>query len=340
MIRRIVTFSVLRNKCMKRKNPDTPGSPDTSLSLTPPSSPRTRNASMRLSEWGLLILLSIIWGSSFPIMKTALQGITPMTIVFLRVSIAALILIPAVLLTGNRLPADKKIWGSFVIMAFFNNVLPFNLIAWGLQSIDSSLGSILNASTPIFSVILVHLLTRDDQLTPNRIAGVIIGWFGVSLMIGLGSLLQIGSNPGGQIAVLGASCSYALAAVYGRKRFKGIPSTTAAAGVLTCAAAISLPTIFLFESPLALEPDILPLLAVGMLGVVCTGTAYLIYYRLLASAGPTNVLLVTFLVPVTAIILSILFLGESLAWTTILGAVLLFIGLIAIDGRLIRHRGV
>ncbi|MBL7006118.1 MAG: DMT family transporter [Spirochaetia bacterium] len=300
-------------------------------------SERLRNKQMTYREWALIGLLSILWGSSFFFMKTAVAEIPPLTIMAARISIAAVFLLIVSAVSRRKLPHTWKDWGEFLIMGMLSNVIPFSLIIWGLQYIDSSLGSLLNATTPVFSVILVSILTKEDQFTPNRIIGVITGWFGVAVLIGLGAILHMDGHIGGQFAVLGASCSYALAAIYGR-RFKKFSPLTSATVMLVCGSAAAVPAALIFEQPWVLISDI-SFTAIGaavILGVVCTGTAYLIYYRVLATAGPTNVLLVTFLVPVTAVFLGILVLGESLTFNTIAGAVLLFAGLILIDGRVLK----
>jgi drug/metabolite transporter (DMT)-like permease len=300
-------------------------------------SPRSENHTMTAGEWSLLLLLSVIWGGSFPFMKVAVRDIEPMTLIFLRISIGALVLVPALRLQGGRLPRDPASWKRLFIMAFFNNVIPFNLIAWGLQHIDSSFGSILNATTPIFSVILVQILTRSDRLTVNRAAGVLIGWVGVAALLGLDSLSSGGSHLGGQLAILGASCSYALGAIYSRRTAASATPAAVSAGVLSAAAVQAFIAALIFEGIPETLPSASSLLAVAGLGVLCTGGAYLIYYRLLNAAGPTNVLLVTFLVPVTSVLLSVLMLNEQFSLDRIIGSAILFLGLITLDGRLF-HR--
>ena len=300
---------------------------------------RSANKQMTIREWALIGLLSVFWGSSFFFMKFAVAEIPPLTIMAARISIAAVFLLIVSAVRRENLPNTWKNWGEFLIMGLLSNVIPFSLIIWGLQYIDSSLGSLLNATTPIFSVILVSILTKDDQLTPNRIIGVITGWFGVAVLIGLGAILHMDGHIGGQFAVLGASSSYALSAIFGR-RFKKFSPLTAASAMLTCGSVVAIPTALIIEKPWTLIPGIsfMAIAAAVMLGVVCTGTAYLIYYRVLATAGPTNVLLVTFLVPVTASLLGIIILGEILTINTIAGAVLLFVGLMLIDGRILKLR--
>lgn len=293
---------------------------------------------MTLKEWSLLILLAAIWGSSFPFTKAAVTEITPMTLIFSRMFIASLFLLLILLITRQRFPLGVKRWGTFFVMAFLNSVLPFNLIAWGLQYIDSSLGSILNATTPIFSVILVHLLTREDQLTGNRISGVVVGWIGILVLFGAGSFNSSDNSLWGRLAILGAAVSYALGAIYSRNKIKDIPQISATAGIIIAASIISGAGALVFEDPIHLHPGFSSITSAVSLGILCTGSAYLIYYRLLASTGSTNVLLVTFLIPFSSTLLSIGFLGERLSLNTVSGALLLFSGLLIIDGRLLKSR--
>ncbi len=295
---------------------------------------RSANHQMSYREWLLLALLSIVWGTSFFFMKTAVTDFTPYAIVTIRVGVGALVIAAVSTARGNRLPRSAAAWGEFAVMALLNNVIPFTLISWSMQFIDTSLGSILNATTPIFSVINVHLLTREDRLSANRVIGILLGWIGVATMIGLGALQHLGTHIGGQLAILGSSCSYSLAAIYGR-RFRKYPPLATTTGMLSCATLLSLPATLLFGHLTDTDPSLPAIISVLLLGMLCTGTAYIIYYRILLSAGPTNVLLVTFLVPVTAILLGILALGETMEPGTILGGLLLFAGLVIIDGRVL-----
>jgi len=214
------------------------------------------------------------------------------------------------------------------------NIIPFSLIVWGQTHIDSSLASILNATTPLFSVFLAHFLTRDERLTANRLAGILIGWVGVAVLIGVDSLRGCGAHLIGQIAILGAALSYAFAAIYAR-RFRGMSPTVVSAGMLCGSTVMMLPLAFLIEQPFSLTPGATTLAALLSLAVISTAFAYIIYFRLLASAGATNSLLVTFLIPVSAILLGVLVLGERPGWNAFGGMALIFVGLIAIDGRLL-----
>jgi len=226
------------------------------------------------------------------------------------------------------------------LLALLNNALPFILFAWAQRTIPSGLASILNATTPIWGVIVAHIFTHDERMSPNRIAGVLLGFAGVAVMIGADLLGQIGTNVLAQIACLGSTLSYALAGVYGR-RFRGLGVTPVgvATGSLTAAAGLLLPLVLLFEPPwIASAPTAQAWAALIGLAFFCTALAYILYFRLLASAGATNSLLVTFLIPVTAIMLGTFLLGEQLAPRHFAGMALIGCGLAAIDGRLFRRR--
>jgi len=306
--------------------------------LSPPAAqglPRTAvNAAMTLSEWLLLGLLSVIWGGSFFFIEVAIRDVTPFTLVLTRVGLAAVILFLVCVLTGRRIPADRSLWGAFLVMGLLNNLIPFSLIAWAQQHIQSSLASILNATTPIFSVVLAHFLTREERFTLNRGAGVLLGWLGVALLIGIESLEGFDLQIMGYLAVLGAAMCYACAAIFGR-RFRGLPPVVVTTGMLTCSALMLTPMAFVFEQPFALHPGAAAWGAILGLSLISTAAAYMIYFRILARAGATNILLVTFLIPVSAIFLGVVLLGERLGWNALGGMSLIFAGLIAIDGRLL-----
>lgn len=289
---------------------------------------------MGLSEWLLLVTLSVLWGGSFFFVEIALKDLPPLTIVLGRVSSAAIALTAFVFLSGKRMPVTPHVWSKFLVMGALNNLIPFSLIVWGQTHIDSSLAAILNATTPVFAVIMAHFLTQDERLTPNRFTGVLLGLGGVVVLIGPEALQGLSLNSLGQVAILGAACSYACAGIYGR-RFKTLPPVIAAAGMLTGTTIMMLPPVLLLEQPWNLSPSALTWGAVLGLSLFSTAIAYLMYFRILAVAGVTNLLLVTFLIPVSALALGVFVLGEQLQWTEFVGMILIFAGLAAIDGRLI-----
>ena len=203
---------------------------------------------MNLREWSLILVLAILWGGSFFFIGVTVKKITPLTIVLCRVAIAATILLIVVHALGERMPKQPSIWGTFFVMGALNNLIPFSLIIWGQTHIESGLARILNATTPIFSVILAHFLTREERMTGNRIAGVVVGWLGVTIVIGLDSLRDFGVDALSRIAVLGAALSYACAAIYGR-RFRGMNVRVVAAGMLCGSTVMMTPVALLIERP-------------------------------------------------------------------------------------------
>lgn len=307
--------------------------------MTPAQAPEPVARAMTSGEWGSLLALSVLWGGSFFFTGVAIRELPSLTIVLLRVGLAALILLAVLRALGMELPNDRRIWAALVGMGLLNNVVPFSLIVWGQSHIASGLASILNATTPLATVLVAHVLTRDERMTPGRLAGVIVGFVGVVVMIGPAALEGFGTNLLAQLACLAAAVSYAFAGVFGR-RFKrmGVPPLATAAGQVTASALMLLPIALVVDRPWTLAaPSVAASGAVLSLAALSTALAYVLYFRILATAGATNLLLVTFLIPVSAILLGSLVLGERLDPTHFLGMALIGAGLAAIDGRLIER---
>lgn len=287
-------------------------------------------------EWALLLLLSLLWGSSFLFAKIAVAEVPPLTLVLLRVGLAAAALWLVLLATGQRIPADARVWLALLAMGALNNLIPFSLIFWGQTHIASGLASILNATTPLWTVLLAHKLTRDEQLTPGRLLGVLIGLLGVAVMIGPAALAGLGLDVQAQLAVLAAAVSYALASIFGRRfRALGVPPLATAAGQVTATTLLILPLVLLVDHPWQLAPPSHGAwAAILSLALLCTALAYVLYFRILAAAGATNLMLVTFLIPVSAVLLGAVVLGERLDPRQLAGMTLIATGLAAIDGRL------
>lgn len=288
---------------------------------------------MSTGDWGLLIALSIIWGGSFFFAKVAVAEMPPLTIVLARVAIAAVILHAVLQATGIGMRVGVKTWREFLIMGLLNNAIPFSLIFWGQKEIGSGLASILNAATPLFTVVVAHCFTQDERATPLKILGVALGICGVTAMIGLDLLFGLGAHVAAELAVVGATISYAFAGVFGR-RFKGRPPLQVAAGQLTGSTLLILPLTMLIERPWTLAmPSHTAIGAVLGIAVISTALAYVIFFRILARAGATNLLLVTFLIPISALSLGIAFLGEAVTAHHVIGMGMIGLGLAAIDGR-------
>ncbi len=293
------------------------------------------NTKMGAFEWLLLLILSVLWGGSFFFVGVAVKVLPPLTIVVLRVGLAAIALNLIVRATGLRMPKEWRYWKAFFGMGLLNNMIPFCLIVWGQTHIASGLASIFNATTPLFTVLVAHAFTKDEKISGGRMGGILIGFIGVAVIIGLDSLGGLGTNTLAQFAVLGAALSYAFAGVYGR-RFKsmGAAPLVTATGQVTASTLLLTPLALVVDQPWTLAmPGFGVWAAIAGLALVSTALAYIIYFRILATAGATNLLLVTFLIPVSAIMLGVIFLGEQLAGKDLVGMGLICLGLVAIDGR-------
>lgn len=289
--------------------------------------------------WAMLILLSVLWGGSFFFVGVVVNELPPLTIVTLRVGMAAIALWVFAFMVGIRPPKDLKVWTAFLGMGILNNVIPFTLIVWGQTQIASGLASILNASTPIFAVVVAGLLLPDERVTPLKLIGVVIGFIGVVVMIGLPALSGQG-NLIAQLAIVSAAFSYSFAGVFGRRfREMGINPILTAAGQVTASTLVLIPITLLVDG--RFDVSVVSgrtWASMAALAVFSTAAAYVLYFRILEVAGATNVLLVTLLVPVSAILLGSMFLNESLQMIHFIGMSLIALGLSAIDGRLWKRR--
>ncbi len=291
---------------------------------------------MSAAQWGKLALLSVLWGGTFFAVEIALVQLDPLLLVNLRVALAALALYTIVKVRGQSMPKGFAIWRAFLLIGFLNNALPFSLMFWGQTEMTSSLASILNASTPIFGVLVAGALLADEPLTRARLVGALIGLAGVTLMVGPGALAGFGIESLAQIAFIGGTISYAFAGAYGR-RFAawGISPLVTATGQLIMSSVLMLPVVYFFgELPDVSGIKTATVLAVLSLALISTAFAYLLYFQLLRSAGSSNLMLVTLLIPVTAILLGVTFLHERLTGDQLLGIAIIALGLAVIDGRL------
>jgi len=290
---------------------------------------------MRPVNWLQLVLLSILWGGSFFCVAVAVAELPPLTVVLARVGLAAIVMVALVHVAGERLPTRLSDWKLLAGMGLLNNAIPFTVISWGQVHIDSGLASILNATTPFFTVLLAHVLTRDERMTLAKLLGVLIGLAGVVALIGPATLSGLGIDGLAQGAVLVGALSYAFAGIHG-KRLKHLSSPVAAAGMLIASTVMLFPVTLMVDPPVTALPSMKTLAAIFFMAVFSTGLAYILYFRILRVAGATNVLLVTFLVPVSALTLGIVILDEALTWHAMLGMALIFAGLAAVDGRIFK----
>lgn len=291
---------------------------------------------MNLTDVVILITLSLLWGGSFFFIEILVDHLPPLTIVTFRVAFSAIMLWGVILFLKLPLPNTKHQWLALFVIGLLNNALPFTLIVWGQTQIDSGLASILNATTPFFTVVVAGALLVDERVTRPKLVGVVIGLIGTIVLIGPQALNGLTGSLLGQLAVMGAALSYAVAAAYSR-RFKkmGLSPLIVATGQVTMAALILLPFVLAIDKPwdgFAMLPEAVW----AMLGLVVFSTvvAYILYFRLIASAGATNAALVTFLIPISAILLGVTFLDESFSGLQALGMGLIGFGLLVMDGRL------
>ena len=292
---------------------------------------------MNRSDWLTLLVLAVIWGGAFMFIGVAVRHVAPLTYVWLRLTIAAVAMLLFLRVKRQPLGLPREVWGSMLLLALLNNAVPFTLFGWGQTHIASGLASILNATTPIWGVVVAHLFTQDERMTPRKIAGVLLGFAGVATMIGPALLTNIGTDGLAQLACIAASLSYALAAVWARRfRRMGLSPMSVTTGQLTAGALMMLPVAFLVDQPWTQPfPPLTAVASITALALLCTAFGYVLYFRLIDRAGATNALLVTLLVPPVAILLGALFLAEQLAAQDFIGLALIAVGLAAIDGRLL-----
>ncbi|CAN7456128.1 DMT family transporter [Pararhizobium sp. LjRoot255] len=298
---------------------------------------------MTLATWGLLALLGLIWGSSFFFARIAIQHVPALTLVLLRVALAALALHVYVFGRYDIYRELRARWPQFLLLGLINNAIPHTFIFLGQTQIGAGLAAILNATTPVWTVLIANALTHDEKLNLSKIAGCLLGLAGTAVLIGpsaLPALTTSGSNIPlwALLFPLIAAISYGFAATYG-KRFRRVAAPVTAAGQLTASTLIMLPLSVIIDTPWQLQvPPLTSVLAVLALAMLSTAYAYILFFHIMSRAGATNTSLVTLLVPPSAILLGFLFLGETLELTDIAGMLLIAAGLVVLDGRILPGR--
>ncbi len=286
--------------------------------------------------WFELTLLALIWGGSFLAIRTALDEIGFLSSVAHRVLWAALLLWIIAWLRRMPLPKSPKIWMAFLVMGLLNNVIPFSLMAWGQLHIETGLTAILNAATAIWGVLVAALIFPDERLTAQRLIGVMLGFIGVATAIGLANLKALDLRSLAQLTVIGGTISYAFAGSWARAQLKGTAPLISAAGMLTGSTLIMLPVAHVIEGPLPVDLEPRTWMAIAYYALAATAFAYLLYYRILAAAGAGNLLLVTLMIPPVAILLGAWARNETLLPAAYAGFALLALGLLILDGRILR----
>ena len=298
------------------------------------------NQQMRPSDIIILVILSILWGGSFFFVEVLVDYLKPLTIVTMRVGIAAIALWIILAVLKAPLPKERRHWAALLVVGILNNALPFSLIVWGQTHISSGLASILNATTPFFTVLVAGVFLLDEKITRGKLIGVLVGLAGTVILIGPDALRGLNASILGQLAVMGAGLSYAFATDFSR-RFKswGIAPIVIATGQVTMASLVLLPLTLIIDKPYL--DFSLPAPALGAiigLSIFSTVIAYTLFFRLVSSAGATNTALVTFLIPISAILMGVTILGESFNAAQALGMSVIGLGLLIIDGRLFKKR--
>lgn len=282
----------------------------------------------------MLLFLADVWGGSFFFGEVALREVPPLTITLYRVAGAVPILALIVAYKGIPVPRSPKVWGAYLVMGALNNAIPFSLIFWGQTQIESGLASILNATTAMFTAVVAGLLLADEPLTVKKVVGAALGVAGVAFIMGPDALSDL--NPGNlaQLAILGATLSYAFAGVWGKTALAGQPPLMNALGMLIGSTVLMIPIVLIFDGPPDLHLSVSVWGALLGLAALSTALAYVLYFAILARAGAANLLLVTLLIPPFAIGLGVMFLGEKMGIEAWIGFAIIALGFAVTDGRL------
>lgn len=288
---------------------------------------------MTTKHWVAFILLGAIWSASFLWIKIAIQEVGPFTLVGFRVGFGALTVILVSLFTHTHWPRDRATWVTYSILGLTSVAIPFVLISWGEETIDSAVASILNASMPLFTIVLAHYILRDDRMTVQKLLGLLVGFGGVVVL--LSKDLQPGAHNSllGQAAVILASLFYAGSAVYARLKTGHVPGLVRGGAPLVTASIATWLVIPVVESPVHVPSQLIGWVALLWLGVLGSGLALVLWYYLLHEIGPTRTTLVSYIFPLGGVILGVIFLGEKLTSQLFIGALLIVASVVVVNWR-------
>jgi drug/metabolite transporter (DMT)-like permease len=289
------------------------------------------------SQWLTFLALGFMWGSSYLFIKLAVDDFGTFTLVALRLAVGAALLWVVMLLAGQELPRQRRLYGHLLVMACVNIVIPFALITWAERSVDSSIAAILAAAVPLFAIVIAPLFLHDEPIRLNGIAGLAIGFVGVVVLTSR-NLGTAGSDVTGEIALLGAALSYAVGAVYSRHNMRGLRPMIPAVFQVTFAMLIAGTIAIIFEHPWDARPDAQAIFSIAWLGLLGSGVAYLANFRLLASWGATRTTLVAYVIPVVGIVLGFLVLNEPIDIRLLIGTGLVVGGVALVNSRFGRRR--
>ncbi len=282
---------------------------------------------MKTKHWIIFITLGIIWSSSFLWIKIAIEEMGPITLVAYRVLFGLLFGIAVIIIQREKMPRTLKAWTPLLVLGLTNVAIPFFLISWGEKTIDSGVASILDATVPLFTIVVAHFLLHDDKMTVQKVVGLLIGFAGVVVLMSK----DIGASTGsilGQGAVILASAFYAGSSIYARKFTEDTPGIFRSMGPLVSATAVMWLASFLFEAPVKVPDQSIIWIALLWLGILGSGVAFVMVFYLIHEIGPTRTTMVTYLFPLGGVTLGVIFLHETLTWEIVAGAVLILASLV------------
>ena len=291
---------------------------------------------MKSKDWFMIVSLGTLWGSSFFFVELLLEMLSPFLIVYLRVALAAILLLFILLIKQVKVTLNASLIFSLFIMAILNNVLPFLLIAYGQQTVTGGLASILNANTSLLTILIAPLLIPSEKLSFNRVGGAIIGICGVIIAVGYENIFQIYENNLGKYLIFLATLSYALASVWAKLTLDGVPALISATGMLTGSAIILTPIAFFYNFDELSNLSLSAFSMSALFAILCSVLAYIIYFKILESAGASNLLVCTVIIPPSAIVLNSIFLNQAVSQSETIGLLIIIMGLIVLDGRYIK----
>jgi len=279
------------------------------------------------------LLLACMWSPSFLFIKLAVHEIPPLTVVAVRVSLAALLLLVILLATGNRFPKDSRFWLHTTFMAILSSVLPFFFFCYAEQSIDSALAALINGASPTCTALIAHLLLPSDRITVQKASGIALSTFGIVFLFAPALLTGLSGTTVGMLAAMGGTLSYGASHVYAKKFASGYPALVAPTAQLLISGALVLPFALLIDQPYLLPmPSWSALLGVAGLTLMGTTLAFIVYYRLLEHAGATAISMVACVFPITAMLLGFLFLGETFSARGLVAALFILLGMMFVNG--------
>jgi len=297
-----------------------------------------KTVSLDIKSATMLGILAAVWGGSFFFAEIALREVPPMTIALHRVFWALPVLALIVIIKGYTIPSSPKILRAYLVMGALNNAIPFSLIFWGQTQIDSGLASILNATTAMFAAVIAGLLLKDEPLTRNKIVGAALGLAGVAFIMGPSALRAFNPSNLAQLAILGATLSYAFAGVWGKTTLSGQPPLMNALGMVAGSSLLMIPIVLLTDGVPSFDLSKTVWSALLGLSILSTVLAYILYFAILRRAGAANLLLVTLLIPPFAVSLGVVFLGERMGVEAWIGFIVIAVGFAVTDGRLFQFR--